>query len=78
MLERPELSFVKMAEGTSSTNDVKQLIGINQDLAGRSVSDYRGYRRHRTQSKVHHIFKQADVKQLKWLSLSLKPTKISR
>jgi hypoxanthine phosphoribosyltransferase len=24
-------------EGTSSTNDVKQLIGINQDLTGRSV-----------------------------------------
>jgi hypoxanthine phosphoribosyltransferase len=24
-------------EGTSSTNDVKQLIGLNQDLSGRSV-----------------------------------------
>jgi hypoxanthine phosphoribosyltransferase len=31
--------FIKMSsyEGTSSTNDVKQLIGINQDLTGRSV-----------------------------------------
>jgi hypoxanthine phosphoribosyltransferase len=24
-------------EGTSSTNDIKQLIGLNQDLSGRSV-----------------------------------------
>ena len=34
-----EISFVKLAsyEGTSSTNDVKQLIGLNQDLKGRSV-----------------------------------------
>jgi len=34
-----ELSFVKMAsyQGTSSTNDVKELIGINQNLEGRSV-----------------------------------------
>jgi hypoxanthine phosphoribosyltransferase len=24
-------------EGTSSTNEVKQLIGLNQDLTGRSV-----------------------------------------
>jgi hypoxanthine phosphoribosyltransferase len=33
-----EVSFIKMAsyEGTSSTNDVKQL-GLNQDLSGRSV-----------------------------------------
>jgi hypoxanthine phosphoribosyltransferase len=29
-----ELSFVKwLPEGTSSTNEVKELIGINQDLA---------------------------------------------
>ena len=34
-----EVSFIKMAsyEGTSSSNEVKQLIGINQDLTGRSV-----------------------------------------
>ncbi len=34
-----EVSFVKMAsyEGTTSTNTVNQLIGINQDLTGRSV-----------------------------------------
>ena len=34
-----EVSFVKMAsyEGMSSTNEVKELIGLNQDLTGRSV-----------------------------------------
>ena len=34
-----EVSFVKMAsyEGTSSTNEVKELIGLNQDLEGRTV-----------------------------------------
>ena len=34
-----EVSFVKLAsyEGTSTTNDVKQLIGLNQDLDGRTV-----------------------------------------
>jgi hypoxanthine phosphoribosyltransferase len=31
-------------EGTSSTNEVKQLIGLNQDLTGRSVVILRGYR----------------------------------
>ena len=34
-----EVSFVKLSsyEGTESTDDVKSLIGLNQDLAGRSV-----------------------------------------
>ncbi len=34
-----EVSFVKMAsyEGTQTTNEVKQLIGVNQNLEGRSV-----------------------------------------
>ena len=34
-----EVSFVKMAsyEGTQTTNEVKELIGLNQNLEGRSV-----------------------------------------
>lgn len=34
-----EVSFVKMAsyEGMETTNEVKQLIGLNQDLEGRTV-----------------------------------------
>ena len=34
-----EVSFVKMSsyEGTATTNEVKELIGLNQDLTGRSI-----------------------------------------
>ncbi len=34
-----EVSFIKLAsyEGTTSTNEVKELIGLNQDLKGRTV-----------------------------------------
>jgi hypoxanthine phosphoribosyltransferase len=34
-----EVSFIKLAsyEGTTSTHEVKQLIGLNQDLTGRTV-----------------------------------------
>jgi hypoxanthine phosphoribosyltransferase len=71
-----ELSFVKMAsyEGTSSTNDVKQLIGINQDLAGRSVVIIEDIvDTGNTIEELYHIFSKQNVKQLKVATLFFKP-----
>lgn len=71
-----EVSFVKMAsyEGTSSTGELKQLIGINQDLAGRSVVVIEdivdtGH----TIEELKAMFKQQNVKHLKIATLFFKP-----
>jgi hypoxanthine phosphoribosyltransferase len=71
-----EVSFVKMAsyEGTQTTNEVKQLIGINQNLEGRSVIIVEdivdtGH----TIEELKAIFKSHNVKHFKIATLFLKP-----
>ncbi|MFN3754578.1 hypoxanthine phosphoribosyltransferase [Flavobacterium sp.] len=71
-----EVSFVKMAsyEGTQTTNDVKQLIGLNQDLEGRTmviVEDIVDTGNTIEELKV--IFKEKKVKHLKIATLFFKP-----
>ena len=63
-----EVSFVKMAsyEGTQSTNKVKQLIGLNQNLEGRSVIVVEDIvDTGNTIEELKYIFKNQGVKHLK-------------
>ncbi len=60
-----EVSFVKMAsyDGMATTTEVKQLIGLNQNLEGRSViivEDIGRYRKHNRRIKSH--FKRTQSK----------------
>lgn len=71
-----EISFVKLAsyEGTSSTNDVKQLIGLNQDLKGRSVVLIEDIvDTGNTVVELKKIFEEKEVKSLKIATLFFKP-----
>lgn len=71
-----EVSFVKMAsyEGTSSTNNVKQLIGLSQDLEGRIVVVVEDIvDTGNTVEELKAIFKQKKVKHLKFATLFFKP-----
>jgi hypoxanthine phosphoribosyltransferase len=71
-----ELSFIKMAsyEGTSSTNDIKQLIGLNQDLAGRSVIVIEDIvDTGNTLVELKELFKKQNVKRFKIATLFFKP-----
>lgn len=71
-----EVSFVKMAsyEGTTSTNEVKQLIGLNQNLEGRTVVIIEDIvDTGNTVEKLKTIFKDMKVKHLKIATLFLKP-----
>ncbi|WP_428223375.1 hypoxanthine phosphoribosyltransferase [Flavobacterium sp.] len=71
-----ELSFVKLAsyEGTQSTNEVKQLIGLNQNLEGRSVIIVEDIvDTGNTIEELKTIFKQQKVKHLKIATLFFKP-----
>ena len=71
-----EISFVKMAsyEGTSSTGAIKQLIGLNQDLEGRSVVIIEDIvdTGHTIEALVQ-LFEAQKVKQLKIATLFFKP-----
>jgi len=71
-----EVSFVKMASysGMSSTNEVKELIGLNQDLAGRSVVVIEdiidtGH----TIVELKELFKKQNLKHFKIATLFFKP-----
>ncbi|MBL0013673.1 MAG: hypoxanthine phosphoribosyltransferase [Flavobacterium sp.] len=71
-----EVSFVKMAsyEGTQSTNEVKQLIGLNENLEGKTVVIVEDIvDTGNTVEELKAIFKEQKVKHLKIATLFLKP-----
>lgn len=71
-----EVSFVKMAsyEGTQSSNEVKQLIGLNQNLEGRTVVIVEDIvDTGNTIEELKAILKDKKVKHLKIATLFLKP-----
>ena len=71
-----EVSFIKLAsyEGTSTTNEVKQLIGINQDLTGRIVIVIEDIvDTGNTLVELKALFKKQNVKHFKIATLFLKP-----
>ncbi|HSN47325.1 MAG TPA: hypoxanthine phosphoribosyltransferase [Flavobacterium sp.] len=71
-----EVSFIKMAsyEGTSSTNDVKQLIGLDRDLTGRTVVIIEDIvDTGNTLVAVKELFKKQNVAHFKIATLFFKP-----
>ncbi|ARV06459.1 adenylate kinase [Polaribacter sp. SA4-10] len=71
-----EVSFVKLAsyEGTTSTEKVKQLVGINEDLTGRTVIILEDIiDTGATLQEIYDIFRNKNVKQLKVATLFFKP-----
>jgi adenylate kinase len=71
-----EVSFVKLAsyEGTSSTENVKSLLGINENLSGRTIIILEDIiDTGTTLQEIYNIFRNKNVKQLKVASLFFKP-----
>jgi hypoxanthine phosphoribosyltransferase len=71
-----EVSFIKLAsyEGISSTDEVKQLIGLNQDLSGRSVIIIEDIvDTGNTLVELKELFKKQNVKHLRIATLFFKP-----
>ncbi len=71
-----EISFVKMAsyQGTQSTNNVQELIGINQNLEGRTVVIVEDIiDTGNTIETLKTIFKDKKIKHLKIATLFFKP-----
>lgn len=76
-----EVSFVKMAsyEGTQTTNDVVELIGLNQSLEGRTVVIVEDIvDTGNTVEKLKTILKGHSIKHLKIATLFLKPDVYSK
>lgn len=72
-----EISFVKLAsyQGTSSTENIKQLLGLNEDLEGRTVVILEDIvDTGNTLEELYRIFEEKKVKNLKIATLFLKPT----
>ena len=72
-----EVSFIKLAsyEGMSSTNEVKELIGLNQDLAGRTVVVIEDIvDTGNTITVLQALLENKGVKHLKMATLFFKPT----
>ncbi|WP_298780138.1 adenylate kinase [uncultured Polaribacter sp.] len=71
-----EVSFVKLAsyQGTSSSENVKQLLGINEDLTDRTVIILEDIiDTGTTLQEIYNIFRNKNVKQLKVVTLFFKP-----
>ncbi len=71
-----EISFVKLAsyDGTQSTGDVEELVGIAEDLTGRSVVILEDIiDTGNTLTKIYEIFQDHDVQSLKIATLFFKP-----
>ena len=71
-----EVSFIKMAsyKGTETTNTITELIGINQDLSGRTVVIIEDIiDTGNTIEELKILFKQQNVKHFKIATLFFKP-----
>jgi hypoxanthine phosphoribosyltransferase len=71
-----EVSFIKLTsyKGTSSTNDIRQLIGLDQDLTGRSVVVIEDIvDTGNTLVALKELFKKQNVKHFKIATLFFKP-----
>ncbi|WP_353778892.1 adenylate kinase [Winogradskyella sp. 3972H.M.0a.05] len=71
-----EVTFIKLAsyEGLKSTEDIQRLIGITQDLTGRTVVILEDIiDSGKTLAEVYRIFKNEKVKELKIATLFFKP-----
>jgi adenylate kinase len=71
-----EVSFVKLAsyEGTNSTGKIKQLVGVNENLEGRTVVILEDIiDTGNTLQEIYEIFKDKNLKQLKIATLFFKP-----
>lgn len=71
-----EVTFIKLAsyEGVKSTEDIQRLIGLTQDLTGRTVVILEDIiDTGNTLGEIHRIFKNENVKSLKIATLFHKP-----
>ncbi|WP_442267296.1 adenylate kinase [Tenacibaculum sp. ZS6-P6] len=71
-----EISFVKLAsyEGTTSGESVKKLIGINEDISGRTVIILEDIiDTGNTLQEIYEIFRNKNIKELKIATLFFKP-----